>query len=103
MNNNLKDYIKYKFHNTLSKGTIALIGWLTLISLLFIIITSILVKITVEGGNLSFLNIFWISLNNWDYELWIPEVCIDDKTYKSFVEDIFNKLKIIAIDEGNFK
>jgi len=62
MNNNLKDYIKYKFHNTLSKGTIALIGWLTLISLLFIIITSILVKITVEGGNLSFLNIFWISL-----------------------------------------
>ena len=62
MNNNLKDYIKYKFHNTLSKGTIALIGWLTLISLLFIIITSILVKITVEVGNLSFLNIFWISL-----------------------------------------
>jgi len=62
MNNNLKDYIKYKFHNTLSKGTIALIGWLTLISLLFIIITSILVKITVEGENLSFLNIFWISL-----------------------------------------
>ena len=62
MNNNLKDYIKYKFHNTLSKGTVALIGWLTLISFIFIIITSILVKITVEGGNLSFLNIFWISL-----------------------------------------
>ena len=62
MKNNITDYIKYKFHNTLSKGTFALLVWLGIIAIGFIGLTSIFVKITVEGEKLSLIKILWISL-----------------------------------------
>ena len=58
----IKEYIKYKFHNTLTKGTISLIGWLVIISISFIFTTSILIELTVEGKKMSFLRALWISL-----------------------------------------
>jgi len=54
--------IKYRFHNTLAGGTPALLGWLSIITLIFIFITTALVKITTEGGDLSVIDIIWISL-----------------------------------------
>ena len=56
------EYIKYKFHNTLSRGTPALLSWLGIITIEFIALASIFVKVTVEGKKLSLINIIWISL-----------------------------------------
>lgn len=54
--------LKYKFHNTLAGGASALLGWLSLITFIFILITTVLVKATIEGKGLSFIDIVWISL-----------------------------------------
>jgi len=53
--------LKYKFHNTLAGNTPALLGWLSLITTIFIFITTILFKVTIEGDNLSLIDIIWIS------------------------------------------
>ena len=62
MKNNITDYIKYKFHNTLSKGTIALLIWLGIISALLIILTSFFVKYAIGYENLPFIEIIWMAL-----------------------------------------
>ncbi len=62
----LLDRIRYQFDNTLSKGTIALIGWLALISLVIIIIAGILISLTgltpTGQEKLSFGEAAWLSL-----------------------------------------
>tara|TARA_Y100000310_G_scaffold322934_1_gene382665 strand:+ start:954 stop:2894 length:1941 start_codon:yes stop_codon:yes gene_type:complete len=62
MKTTFSEYIKYKFHNTLSRGTPALLSWLGIITIGFIALASIFVKVTVEGKKLSLINIIWISL-----------------------------------------
>ena len=59
--------IKYRFHNTLAGGTPALLGWLSIITLIFIFITTALVKITTEGVDLSVIDIIWISSDISEY------------------------------------
>lgn len=62
----LKQVLHYKFDNTMSKGVIALIGWLGVLSLLLIIIASIIViiiGIAPEGEeSLGFIETAWRSL-----------------------------------------
>jgi len=58
--------LRYRFDNTMSRGPIALIGWLFLASAAFIIVISIVV-VSVgispeDGGRLSFLEAAWLSL-----------------------------------------
>jgi len=56
------EYIKFRFHKTLSKGTSALLSWLAFIAILFILVSSIFVKITIEDDSTPFTEIIWISL-----------------------------------------
>ena len=42
----LLDRIRYQFDNTLSKGTIALIGWLAILSVVIIIIAGIVISLS---------------------------------------------------------
>jgi ion channel POLLUX/CASTOR len=44
--NSWVDILRYKFDNTLSKGSIALIGWLGLISLVIIVIAGVFISVT---------------------------------------------------------
>lgn len=36
-----RDRLRYRFENTLSKGTLAIIGWLTLISLSIVLLAAL--------------------------------------------------------------
>ncbi len=60
------DILKYKFDNTLSKGSIALIGWLGLISLVIILISGLFLSVTriAQPGQepLGFAEASWESL-----------------------------------------
>ncbi|PKO18993.1 MAG: potassium transporter TrkA [Chloroflexi bacterium HGW-Chloroflexi-10] len=68
MNNEIKfqDRIRYALDNTFSKGTIALIAWLGILSLVVILIAAILVVATgatMDGeAPVSFIEAFWLSL-----------------------------------------
>jgi Trk K+ transport system NAD-binding subunit len=62
MKTTFADHLKYRFQNTLSKGTPALLGLLGIISLVFIIITTVLVKVTVDGSGIPVIEIIWMSL-----------------------------------------
>ncbi len=56
--------LRYSFENTLSKGPIAIIGWLALLSLAIIFVAAVLMAIfrVGYGENGSFLENFWNSL-----------------------------------------
>ena len=58
--------LRYRFDNTMSKGPIALIGWLFIASLIFLIAISAaeaIAGVTPEGSDrLTFLEAFWLSL-----------------------------------------
>src|ERR1051326_5008798 len=54
--------MRYRFENTLSKGTIAIIGWLAVISILIVIIASVVLFFTGIGENDSFPEAMWNSL-----------------------------------------
>jgi voltage-gated potassium channel Kch len=63
------DRLRYQFDNTMSKGTIALIGWLFIISTILIVIVSLILLLTgigptQEDGGASpgFLETAWMSL-----------------------------------------
>lgn len=63
------DRLRYQFDNTMSKGVIALIGWLFLLSAILIVIVSLIVLVsgigpTQEDGGASpgFLEMAWMSL-----------------------------------------
>lgn len=63
----LKDRLRYAFDNSLSRGTIALIGWLALISFVIVLLATIILLITgikPEGSEngLNFFEAFWQSL-----------------------------------------
>ena len=62
MKSSFSEYIKFRFHKTLSKGTSALLSWLAFIAILFILVSSIFVKITIEDDSTPFTEIIWISL-----------------------------------------
>lgn len=61
------DRLRYQFDNTMSKGAIALIGWLFIVSMVMILCTSLVVIIgglapaPAEGGSLSFWEVIWMS------------------------------------------
>src|ERR1051326_691658 len=54
--------LRYRFENTLSKGTIAIIGWLAVISILIVIISAAFVAITGWADGESFPEALWQSL-----------------------------------------
>ncbi len=60
------DRIRYAFDNTMSKGTIALIGWLAVLSVAFIAVVAALVALfgiaPGDGDRLDFLEAAWLSL-----------------------------------------
>ncbi|HMV43507.1 MAG TPA: NAD-binding protein [Leptospiraceae bacterium] len=62
----IKERIKYEFENTLSKGTIAIIGWLAFGSLLIVILAGIVLTFGQISQNpeekLNFFEAFWQSL-----------------------------------------
>lgn len=62
----IKERIKYEFENTLSKGTIAIIGWLALGSILIVIFAGIVLTFGQISQNpeekLNFFEAFWQSL-----------------------------------------
>jgi voltage-gated potassium channel Kch len=64
--NSLAARVRYAFHNSLSAGAIALIGWLGLVSLAMIGAFALIVTlfgIAPEGSeNLGFIEAFWVSL-----------------------------------------
>ena len=61
-----KEKMKYAVDNTFSKGTISLIGWLGILSLILIVIAAIVITLTgahLEGEEqISFLEAFWRAL-----------------------------------------
>src|SRR5215207_1239460 len=62
------DRLRYFFDNTMSRGTIALIGWLFLLSLVLIVIASVLIGLSGaapagdDGTPANFLEVVWLSL-----------------------------------------
>src|SRR5690349_10480480 len=62
----LNDRFRYAFDNTMSKGTIALIGWLAALSALVVLIIAsfvTIVGIAPDGGDqLSLTEVIWLSL-----------------------------------------
>ena len=84
----IKERIKYEFENTLSKGTIAIIGWLALVSLLIVILAGTIITVgqisLTADEKLGFFEATWRSLmhaldagavggdgadNGWSYRL----------------------------------
>src|SRR6187402_3039497 len=56
---------RYKFDNTMSGGSFALIGWLSLISLILIVVSSIFLtifSISPEDKPVGFIESVWLSL-----------------------------------------
>src|SRR5262245_56116517 len=66
--NTLANRLRYKFDNTMSKGTAALIGWLSLISIAMIAIFAVIVvaadlaPAAENGEKPGFLSAFWLTL-----------------------------------------
>lgn len=60
----LRARLRYHFENTLSKGPIAIIGWLGLLSLAIILVAAVLMQLTsvAYGADGSFIENFWNSL-----------------------------------------
>jgi ion channel POLLUX/CASTOR len=63
----LADRLRYRFDNTISKGTIALIGWLFLVLLALVLASTLFVYLTgiapgAEGHKPGFLQTFWLDL-----------------------------------------
>lgn len=65
----LAQRLRYAFDNTMSKGTIALIGWLALISLIFILVMTVIILLTgianstePEAANPDFFELAWRGL-----------------------------------------
>src|SRR5687768_12357630 len=46
-----RDQLRYRFENTLSKGTIAIIGWLALISLSIVVLAAIVLALLGVGAD----------------------------------------------------
>lgn len=51
--------LHYAFDNTLSKGPIALVGWLALVSALFVLVLAILATLAAANPDYSFMDTLW--------------------------------------------
>lgn len=62
----LKEKLRYKFDNTLSRGTLAIIGWLALLSFVLVLIAGIVLSITgivpADEESMGFIEGIWQSL-----------------------------------------
>lgn len=65
----LKDRMRYRFENTLSRGTVAIIGWLSLVSLIIVVIAAVVLSVAGVGSDpadpasrLGFIESAWQSL-----------------------------------------
>lgn len=61
------DRLRYWFDNTMSRGPVALIGWLCLLSAGLVVLASLLIFITgidpeVDGRHMGFGSLMWMSL-----------------------------------------
>lgn len=56
------EYLRYSFENTLSKGTIAIIGWLAIISLLIILVSALVLWMSGIGDQQNIFEALWTSL-----------------------------------------
>ncbi len=62
------DRLRYRFDNTMSRGAVALIGWLFALSVLLVLVVSLVVVLTgiapaaEDGQPLSFMQVAWMSL-----------------------------------------
>jgi voltage-gated potassium channel Kch len=52
------DRLRYAFDNSMSRGPIALVGWLGLASVLLVLVTSLIVRLA-TGGQMSLRDILW--------------------------------------------
>lgn len=65
----LRDRLRYRFENTLSRGTVAIIGWLALVSVLIVVLAALVLGVTGLGSDpadpaseLGFIEGGWQSL-----------------------------------------
>ena len=58
-NSSLRERIRYRFDNTMSRGPGGLIGWLTLISLVLVVGVSLVVKVAGADSDKGFVEIVW--------------------------------------------
>ena len=54
--------LRYAFDNTLSRGTIALIGWLAVVSLALILAIALIVRLTRLAPDIGFAQLVWMAL-----------------------------------------
>ena len=54
--------LRYAFDNTLSRGTIALIGWLAVVSLALILAIALIVRLTRLAPDVGFAQLVWMAL-----------------------------------------
>ena len=66
----LRQRLRYEFDNTMSRGTISLIGWLAIVTLLLVIVVSLFLTIvgaapsSSAGGQPGFGDTIWLSLKH---------------------------------------
>ena len=58
----LGEQVRYRFDNTLARGTIALIGWLALVSTLLIVAIALVVRILGFAPDIPFPQLVWMGL-----------------------------------------
>lgn len=59
----LQDRLRYEFDNTMSRGPVALIGWLAVVAFLLIALISLIVQITgIDPEGRGFLGLMWAGL-----------------------------------------
>lgn len=64
----LADRVRYAFDKTMSKGPVALIGWLGVIALIVTLVTTVFIRLVgiapvqVSGGRIGFAQLSWLSL-----------------------------------------
>jgi len=54
--------LRYAFDNTLSRGTIALIGWLAVVSLALILAIALIIRLTRLAPDIDFAQLVWMAL-----------------------------------------
>src|SRR5215213_3133462 len=63
MNISFQDRLHYQFDNTMAKGPVALIGWLSLLSVGLIVLVSLLIQaLGLDPGGRGFLDLLWAGL-----------------------------------------
>jgi hypothetical protein len=60
----LRDRLRYRFDNTISRGAVAVVGWLALATLAAILASAAVLAlfVRIDGEKPSFIEGFWVSL-----------------------------------------